>query len=215
MIKLYGSSGSPFVRKVQLTLEYKELPYEQIPIGPGMSPPNWLEISPLGKMPALEHDGFRVPDSSVICRYLDDVFPARPIYPGDVRTRATACWHEEYGDSRLVETVTPFFFERVIKPVFFKQPTDETRLVALEHDNVPAVLNYLDGIAPTSGFLVGEVLTIADFAIVSPFLTGKMGGFSPDAKYRKLNAYLDRVRATPVFAKRLEKEAAEFAALRR
>ena len=77
MIKLYGSSGSPFVRKVQLTLEYKELPYEQIPIGPGMSPPNWLEISPLGKMPALEHDGFRVPDSSVICRYLDEVFPAR------------------------------------------------------------------------------------------------------------------------------------------
>jgi glutathione S-transferase len=215
MIKIYGSSGSPFVRKVQLTLESKELPYEQIPIGPGMSPPNWLEISPLGKMPALEHDGFRVPDSSVICRYLDEVFPARPLYPADVRARATACWFEEYGDSRLAETVTPFFFERVIKPTFFKQPTDETRLVALARDNLPPVLEYVDRVAPASGFLMGEALTIADFGMVSPFLTAKMGGFSPDPKYRKLNVYLDRVRATPVFAKRLEKEAAEFAALRR
>ena len=110
---------------------------------------------------------------------------------------------------------TPFFFERVIKPAFFKQPTDETRLVALMRDGVPPVLDYVERIAPTSGFLSGESLTIADFGIVSPFLTGKMGGFSPDPKYRKLNAYLDRVRATPVFANRLEKESAEFAALRR
>src|SRR5262245_30531306 len=178
MIKLYGSSGSPFVRKVQLTLEYKELAYEQIPIGPGMSPPNWLEISPLGKMPALEHDGFRVPDSSVICRYLDEVFPARSIYPADARARATACWFEEYGDSRLAETVTPFFFERVIKPAFFKAPTDESRLVALTSDAIPAVLDYVERIAPASGFFCGESLTIADFGMVSPFLTAKMGGFS-------------------------------------
>src|SRR4030095_1015578 len=129
-----------------------------------------LEISPLGKMPALEHDGFRVPDSSVICRYLDEVFPERSIYPTDARARATACWFEEYGDSRLVENVTPFFFERVIKPMFFKQPTDETRLVGLARDGVPPVLDYLERIVPASGFLAGESLTIADFGIVRSFL---------------------------------------------
>ena len=144
MLKVYGSSLSPFVRKVLLTLEFKDLVYEQVLVAPGMFPPNWAEISPLGKMPVLEHDGFTVPDSSVICRYIDEVYPAKSIYPAEARARATACWLEEYGDSRLVETVVPFFLERVVKPLILKQPTDEARLDTLAKDQLPNVLGWLE-----------------------------------------------------------------------
>ena len=43
MLKVYGSSLSPFVRKVLLTLEFKDLSYEQILVAPGMFPPNILK----------------------------------------------------------------------------------------------------------------------------------------------------------------------------
>lgn len=215
MLRVYGSSLSPFVRKVLLTLEYKDIPYEQTPVAPGMLPPNWAKISPLGKMPVLEHDGFTVPDSSVICRYLDEVFPARSIYPAEARARATACWLEEYGDSRLVETVAPFFLERVVKPLLLKQPTDEARLAALARDTVPGVLAWVESVVPASGFLSGPTLTIADFGIASPFLTAQVGGFAPDAnRYPNLASYLARLADTPLFARRLEKQTAEMNAIR-
>jgi glutathione S-transferase len=214
MLRVYGSSLSPFVRKVLLTLEHKDIAYEQTPVGPGFFPPNWANISPLGRMPVLEHDGFTVPDSSVICRYLDEVFPARSIYPAEARVRATACWLEEYGDTRLVETVAPFFLERVVKPLLLKQPTDEARLTALTRDAVPGVLDWVERIVPESGYLLGPTLSIADFAIVSPFVTAQVGGFAPDAKYQKLAAYLARVADTALFARRMEKQTAEMNAIR-
>lgn len=113
-----------------------------------------------------------------------------------------------------METVIAFFFERVVKPMFLKQATDEARLTTLARDNVPAVMDYLEGIVPASGFLFGRALSIADFGITSPFITAKLGGFAPDVRYKKLTAYLGRVVATPVFAKRVETETAEMAALR-
>jgi glutathione S-transferase len=71
MIKIYGVPLSPFVRKALLALEYKGLDYENEPTFPGDESPAFRAISPLGKIPVLEHDGFTVPDTSVICRYLD------------------------------------------------------------------------------------------------------------------------------------------------
>jgi glutathione S-transferase len=216
VLKVYGSSLSPFVRKVLLTLEFKDLVYEQVLVAPGMFPPNWPEISPLGKMPVLEHDGFTVPDSSVICRYIDEVYPAKSIYPAEARARATACWLEEYGDSRLVETVVPFFLERVVKPLILKQPTDEARLDTLAKDQLPNVLGWLENRVVTDGYLVGPTLTIADISIGSPFITAAVAGFAPDAsRFPKLSAYLARLADTPLFAKRQQKQDAEMAAMRR
>ena len=219
MIKVYGVSLSPFVRKVLLTLDFKELAYEQVPVTPNARPPGWDTMSPLGKVPVLEHDGFTVPDSSVICRYLDEVFPGRSIYPAEARARARACWIEEYADTRLVETVAPFFFERIVKPIFFKQQPDEARLTAIEREGIPPVLDYVERLVesvPENAFLFGPTLTIADFGLVSPFINGRAGRFVPDAdRYPKLTAYLSRALATPLFATRLERETAEMGALTR
>jgi glutathione S-transferase len=214
MLKVYGSSLSPFVRKVLLTLELKDLPYEQVMVAPGMYPPNWADLSPLGKMPVLEHDGFTVPDSSVICRYLDEVYPARSIYPPEARLRATACWLEEYADTRLAETVAPFFLERVVKPMLLKQPTDEARLAALSKEQVPTVLGWLESKVPDTGYLLSPILSIADLSVASPFLTAAVGGFAPDAsRFPKVAAYLARLADTPLFAKRQQKQDAEMAAI--
>jgi glutathione S-transferase len=46
--------------------------------------PAWfLDINPAGKVPALIHEGRALHESSVINEYLEDVFPARPVFPAD------------------------------------------------------------------------------------------------------------------------------------
>ena len=69
MIKIYGVPLSPFVRKALLALEYCELEYENEPTFPGDQSPEFRAISPLGKIPVLDHDGFtilRVPNFQII-----------------------------------------------------------------------------------------------------------------------------------------------------
>jgi glutathione S-transferase len=52
----------------------------------------YLRINPNGVVPALQHDGAAVVESTVICEYLDEVFPAPPLSPptplGRARMRA-------------------------------------------------------------------------------------------------------------------------------
>ncbi len=87
-MRLYHSAGSPFVRKVMVTvhelglLDQVELvPAAGNPVAPGTMP---AERNPLGKVPTLEReDGPALYDSPVICAYLNDaagggLYPAKP-----------------------------------------------------------------------------------------------------------------------------------------
>jgi glutathione S-transferase len=214
-MKIYGASLSPFVRKTLLALESKGISYEQDPVIPLDPPPGYEKISPLKKIPAMEHDGFTVADSSVICAYLEEVFPEVPLLPADARERATARFIEECGDTRLAETAGPFFFERMVKPMFMKQEPDEARLDDLATNHLPAVLAYLESIVPDRGFLFGaDKPGLADFSIASPLINAQYGGYEVDGRtYPTLAAYFGRVCAVPVVAKRLEVERQEMAAM--
>jgi len=50
--------------------------------------PAYLALNPNGVVPTLLHDGRAVLDSSVICEYLDEVFPAVRLTPSDLVVRA-------------------------------------------------------------------------------------------------------------------------------
>jgi glutathione S-transferase len=50
--------------------------------------PEYLKLNPNGVVPTLVHDGAPIIDSSVICEYLDEVFPQRSTTPPDAFGRA-------------------------------------------------------------------------------------------------------------------------------
>ncbi len=209
MMKLYGVPLSPFARKALLALEYKGLEYENVPTFPGDSSPEFRAISPLGKIPVLDHDGFTIPDTSVICRYLDRVAPEPSLYPADPRQEARACWLEEYADSRLVENCAGIFQERLLKPKLMKQATDEARLAGIIEQTLPECLTYLESQVPDSGYLVGDSLSIADLAVVTCFIQAQYGDYEVDgASYPKLRRYLDAALGSPLVRKRMESERA-------
>lgn len=209
MIKLYGTPLSPFVRKAMLALEYKGLEYENEQTFPGDQSPEFRAISPLGKIPVLEHDGFTIPDTSVICRYLDRISPAKSLYPDDPQEEARACWLEEYADSRLVENCAGIFQERLLKPKMMNQPTDEARLANILDNTLPECLTYVESVVPESGYLVGTSLSIADLAVVTCFIQAQYGDYEVDGdQYPKLRHYLDQAYAVPLVTNRLESERA-------
>ena len=209
MIKLYGVPLSPFARKALLALDYKELEYENVPTFPGDEAPEFRAISPLGKIPVLEHDGFTVPDTSVICRYLDRIAPEKRLYPEDPQLEARASWLEEYADSRLVETCATLFRERLLNPKMFNQPTNEEVVQNVLDNTMPECLAYLETVVPESGYLVGDSLSVADLAVTTCFIQARYGDYDVDGGAApKLRNYLDGAFAAPLVVQRLEAEKA-------
>ena len=58
MIKIHGLILSPFVRKVMAVAELKSIPYKNVKVFPGTKTADFLSMSPLGKIPALEDESY-------------------------------------------------------------------------------------------------------------------------------------------------------------
>ena len=191
MITVHGVQLSPFVRKLLLALDYKGIAYESVGVFPGAEDPAFRAISPFGKVPVLQHDDFTIADTSVICRYLDRVFPENSLYRQDPKLEAQACWLEEFADSKLIEACAGLFQQRFLFPKMFNQPTDESVVTDILENKLPPLLEYLESQMPESGPLVGEAVSIADLSVLTCFLQARYGDFEVDAGlYPKLSSYL-------------------------
>ncbi len=94
MMKLLGSDGSPYARKVRVVMAEKkiEVQYERENVH---APDSTIQKSnPLGKVPCLiMDDGGAVFDSRVIVEYLDNLTPVHRLIPPNGRPRVEVrCW---------------------------------------------------------------------------------------------------------------------------
>ena len=91
MLQLYHHGSSACAAKVRFALEEKRLSWigQVVDIFRGEQfAPEFLALNPKAVVPVLVHDGFVIPESTVICEYLDEAFPEHRIYPTDARQRA-------------------------------------------------------------------------------------------------------------------------------
>ena len=90
--RLFGADYSVYVRIVQLTLAAKGVDYDLVPVDVFSADgvPAWYrEHHPFGRIPAFEHDGFRLFEATAITRYVDEAFAGPALQPADVKQRAT------------------------------------------------------------------------------------------------------------------------------
>ena len=209
---LYGSSLSPFVRKVLVVAAEKGVELELQPTGngPGQPSDEFLEASPLRKMPALRDGDYVLSDSSAIIHYLEAKFPEKPVIPAEPKARGKVIWFEEYADTVMMACGAKIFFNRVVAPVFLKLPGNPELADAAERDELPPILEYLERVVPDGqGYLVGESLTLADIAIAGPFATLSHTGLEVDtAKYPRAAAFVERILSRPSFSHWIERERA-------
>src|SRR5881398_3219333 len=169
---LYGSSLSPYVRKVLAFASEKRIELELKPTGtaPGQPSDEFLAASPFRKMPALVDGDFTLADSSAIIHYLEAKFPEPPLIPMEPKLRGKTIWYEEFADTIACAAVGKIFFNRIVAPRFMGRAGDEEAAAACERDDLPPMLDYLERTVPDAGgFLVGGGITLADIAVASPF----------------------------------------------
>ncbi len=205
---LYGTSLSPFVRKVLVFAAEKGVTLEVVPVMPGAPTPEFLEASPFRKMPALRDGDFTVSDSSAIVAYLDALHPEPNLIPTEARARARCVWFDEFADTLIQPAGAKIVFNRMVAKLMGREG-DESAAVAAETNDVPPLLDYLEGVIADGGYLVEDRFTLADIAVVSPLTTMAYARWRCDAeRHPKVHAYVGRVQARPSFAGLMAKERA-------
>ena len=207
---LYGSSMSPFVRKVLAYVAEKGIELDLEPIGLGDPNPEFRKASPFGKMPGFADGDYYLADSSAIIHYLEAKHPQPELIPSEPRLRGKCIWYEEFADSILAGCGGKMFLNRIVAPIFLKRPGDLAAADSAERDELPTILDYVESIAPEGdGYLVGGRLTLADIAIASPFANLRHLKVDLDGeRWPRTIAFTQRILSRPSFAPWVAKEAA-------
>ena len=207
---VYGSSLSPFVRKVLAFAGEKGIELELRPTGFPNHSDEFCEASPFRRMPALRDGDYTVADSSAIIHYLEAKHPEPPLIPADPQLRGKAIWYEEFADTILVTCGAKIFFNLVVAPRYLGRPGDLEAAKQAELNDLPPILDYLENVVPDGGgYLVGDRLTLADMAVASPFANFRHTKTKVDPdRYPRTVAFVDRILARPSFAPWIEREAA-------
>lgn len=161
-MKIYGFPTFN-VSKVLLTAEQIGVDYEYVALEPGKGEhkaPQHIQRHPLGKVPALEHDGHTYFESAAICRYLARVNDS-PLYQGDAVRLAQVDQWLELLVHHLGRWMGVYFWEDVIKPGLMGEAADESALLEARgflDQNLPVLEAQLNKHAN----ICGNGVTIAD-----------------------------------------------------
>lgn len=196
-LRLLGASLSPFVRKVRIVLAEKGLPYELKQVSPFDPPADFLEISPLGKIPVLEDGDYTLADSSAICSYLEARYPTTRLYPKDPKSLGRALWIEELLDTDAGLAAGWIFRCEVVMPLFLHQNPPDDELAEFERsvkETLPYWFTYLEAQVGQ----LGESFDIADAALASNLVALSHCNEAPSLdSWPTLKSYRDQVIERP------------------
>lgn len=197
-----GSFLSPYVRKVLVTLELKNIAYEVDPIVPFYGNDAFSRLSPARRIPVLLDGDQVILDSTVIVEYLDEQYPQPALLPATPAQRARARWIEEYADSVLGDIfIWRYYNQMVINRFVWGNKPDEAVLKQAVDVDIPAILDYLESFLPAEGYLFGAVSN-ADIAVAAFFRNLFIARYELDAtRWPNTSAFVQHLHALPAFAK--------------
>jgi glutathione S-transferase len=165
---VHSIPGSPFGRAVLATLTEKNAAFRFVAVEPrSLKSESHLCIHPFGRVPVLEHDGFRLYETQAILRYLDRVLPSPALTPADAKVAARMDQLLGISDWYLFQGVANVIgFQRVVCPRVLGMPPDETVIA----DAVPrahVVFAELSRLLGGNPYLTGAQVSLADMVIAS------------------------------------------------
>lgn len=162
---------------VQVLLDY----------GTTMKGDEYLGINPMGKVPAIVHNGKTVTECAGICAYLAQVFPDAGLAPKAVELADYYRW--------LFFTAGPVESAITNKSLGFEVEAEKEIMAG--YGNFDRVVDVLDQKLSTDNFICGERFTMADVYVGSQVDWGLQFGSIPERDSFK--AYADRFRSRDAY----------------
>lgn len=182
---LYGADYSVYVRIARMALMEKGVEHDVVPVdvfAPDGVPDWYRDLHPFQRIPAFEHDGLRLYETSAICRYVDEAFDGPRLQPENIVERAAMNQIigllDSYGYRPMVWDIS---VEMVAKPDEGGETNQAVVEVAIPVART--VLAELARLQHSDTWLVGERLSLADlhaapiigYFLKAPIATAMLG----------------------------------------
>lgn len=166
-IVLHGVPGSPYLRKAQLVCEEKGVPYEIVAMSFGQNrTPDYLALNPFGRIPVMEHDGFRLYETQAILRYVDAAFDGPRLTPADPKAMARMSQVLNIADFYVMPSLSAGIgFNRIVAPIFGLPVNEAAVQAAIEPSRT--CLTALEAILGDQPYFAGAAVSLADLAMVA------------------------------------------------
>jgi len=207
-MKLYQTYLSPFPTRVRLLLYAKGIDMEFVEppgIHDSKSKGYYLSVNPIGRVPALELDDGRVlPESEVICEYLEDTFPEPTLRPKDPWQRAQVRLISRLCDFYLVMAMVPLFTASGQRRKDWKVERIDAALAEMRK-----ALDYIEHYIGGEGYAVGRSLTQADGTLLPQLILAfewapkLFERKSPIDELPRLAKYWESIASDPIAARLL------------
>ena len=166
-IVAYGIPGSPYLRQPLLACEEKGVPWRLEGLAMGEHKlPGYLARQPFGRIPAIEHDGFRLYEAQAILRYVDRAFDGPSLTPADPKAAARMDQVMNIMDWYVMPSLTSGIgFNRIVAPIF-GMPVNEDAVKAA----IPLAqtsLRALEDILGSNRYFAGDQVSLADLSAIA------------------------------------------------
>jgi glutathione S-transferase len=197
---VYGAAYSVYVRIVRIALHEKSVPYELVPIDvfadEGL-PQDYLARHPFGRIPAFEHDGFALYETSAITRYVDEAFAGSPLQPSDLQERARM--------NQIIAMLDNYAYLPMVWDVYVQRvlPADgeavDVARIATGLEKTRTFLQALSVLLGEENWLVGAGVSLADIHAAPMFglFAEAPEGRALLAEFPSIERWWERTRVRP------------------
>ncbi|MBP9855487.1 MAG: glutathione S-transferase family protein [Candidatus Omnitrophica bacterium] len=200
MIKLYGVGFSNNISKVRYCLNYLNLQYDIVqtnPMAGETKTPEYQSISPTGKIPAIDVDGFKLFESNTINRYLATINNS-PIYPQDVKKRAIIDAWTDYTSIHVAHAMGRVLYNRSFAPAFGQKVDEESIRVGLEF--LDKYFPILEKQLSQNPYIAGKEFSLADINLLAVLDPSELAKVSLE-KYPAIKKWQAGLQAQPFYQK--------------
>jgi glutathione S-transferase len=182
-------------RIVRWMLEEISAPYrtEVVEYGPTMKSADYLAINPMGKVPAIVHNGVAITETPAICAYLADAFPDRGLAPAPERRGEYYRWFFFFAG--------PFEAAAMNKAMDISVPEDKEGMSGYG-GSIEPVIDMLEAHFAQTTYVAGDQFTAADVYCGSHIGWGMQ--FGTIDKRPAFESYYERLMQRPAFARAVE-----------
>jgi glutathione S-transferase len=197
---LYHLPLCPYSRKIRLVLLERRLPFELKLEKPWDRRQEYLDMNPAGQVPTLvEENGLIIPDSQVICEYLEEAYPDTALMGRTLAERVEVRRLVAWFDGRFAREVTDNLVgEKYLKRVSARGQPDASAL-RVGYANLKAHLAYLGWLAENRKWLAGNALSLADFAAAAHMSALDFAGEVDWSQSQGAKDWYARMKSRPCF----------------
>jgi glutathione S-transferase len=198
-MQLYYNHYSSNTRRVLLAADHLGIDFDLVQINLASQDDRRRlgEVNLNAKLPVLIDGDFVLWESCAIMQYLADGTPGQTVWPQERRARADVSRWMFWACQHFAPAIGVLTWEHIWKKFVTGQDADPKEVARGEADLAEAA-RVLDKHLATRQWLVGDAVSLADYAVVAPLMYKEKAQL-PLADYPHLLAWFERIRALPAW----------------